>query len=93
MELLKEIIMAGRFIVQMRKQRERKARKAKIKEENMSRATNTPSERIDIADAGTLPEMTVTGKPTSYRDVRMGRATAMQYAQSRFRRNKKNKNK
>ena len=93
MELLKEIIMAGRFINQMKKRQARKARQAKIKEENMTRATDTPSPRVDIADAGTLPEITVTRKPTSYRDVRMGRATGMQYAQSRFRRNKKNKNK
>jgi len=82
-------IMAGRFMNQMKKRQARKARQAKIKEENMARATDTPSPRIDIADAGTLPEITVKGKPTSYRDVRMGRATAMQYARSRFNRNKK----
>ena len=83
--------MAGRFMNQMKKQRERKARQAKIKEDNMSRATDTPSERVDLPDAGTLPEMKVTAKPTNYRDVRMGRATAMQYARSRFNRNQKNK--
>ena len=45
----------------------------------------------NLIDAGTLPEMKVTAKPTNYRDVRMGRATAMQYTRSRFNRNQKNK--
>jgi len=79
------------FLNKMKKQRERKARQAKIKKENMSRATSTPSERVDLPDAGTLPEMIVTAKPTNYQDVRKGRATAMQYARSRFNRNQRNK--
>ena len=83
--------MAGNFLDKMKKRRARKARQAEIKKENMSRATDTPSERVDLPYAGTLPEMKVTAKPTNYRDVRMGRATAMQYARSRFNRNQKNK--
>ena len=83
--------MAGRFLNKMKKRQARKARKAKIKEENMTRATDTPSPRVDIADAGTLPEIIVTAKPINYQDVRKGRATAVQYARSRFNRNQRNK--
>jgi len=89
LELLKKIIM--NFLNKMKKQRAKKARKAEIKKENMSRATNTPSKRVDLPDAGTLPEMIVTAKPINYQDVRRGRATAMQYARSRFNRNQRNK--
>ena len=76
----------------MKSRQARKARRAKIKEDNMSRATDTPSERVDLPDAGTLPEMKVTAKAINYRDVRMGRATAMQYTRSRFNRNQKRLN-
>ena len=87
------------FLDRMKSRQARKARRAKVKADNMSRTTDTPSKRVDIADAGTLPEMKVTARATKYKDVRnafgmirKNKPTAMQYARSRYRLNQQRLN-
>jgi hypothetical protein len=72
----------------------------KVKESNMARGTGTPSERstlvtknpfksVDAEMEMTLPDFEVKGRSARYKDVRRGRATAMEEGRARYRRSLK----